>query len=104
MPKRHWRTTRPAPLRFAQPFRDRKSTRLNSSHGYIPHAAFCLKKKDGQGDPHFSFAFGAARAVVEVDTDLGLVRVLQLAVAQDVGRALHPRSMPGRVEGGSAQG
>src|SRR2546429_7198452 len=25
--------------------RDRKSTRLNSSHGYIPYAAFCLKKK-----------------------------------------------------------
>src|SRR5256884_5943157 len=25
--------------------RDRKSTRLNSSHGYISHAVFCLKKK-----------------------------------------------------------
>src|SRR5256884_4931369 len=25
--------------------RDRKSTRLNSSHGYISYAAFCLKKK-----------------------------------------------------------
>src|SRR2546429_7260197 len=24
---------------------DRKSTRLNSSHGYIPHAVFCLQKK-----------------------------------------------------------
>src|SRR2546422_2930347 len=27
--------------------RDRKSTRLNSSHGYISYAVFCLKKKDG---------------------------------------------------------
>src|SRR2546429_1179780 len=26
-------------------FQDRKSTRLNSSHGYISNAAFCLKKK-----------------------------------------------------------
>src|SRR6201994_3515504 len=25
---------------------DRKSTRLNSSHGYISHAVFCLKKKE----------------------------------------------------------
>src|SRR2546429_4587331 len=25
--------------------RDRKSTRLNSSHGYISYAVFCLKKK-----------------------------------------------------------
>src|SRR2546429_2595804 len=27
------------------PDRDRKSTRLNSSHGYISYAVFCLKKK-----------------------------------------------------------
>src|SRR2546422_4547846 len=31
-------TERPDPL-------DRKSTRLNSSHGYISYAVFCLKKK-----------------------------------------------------------
>src|SRR2546422_7029905 len=28
--------------------RDRKSTRLNSSHGYISYAVFCLKKKKKQ--------------------------------------------------------
>src|SRR2546422_6671965 len=34
-----------APVR-ARKFRlDRKSTRLNSSHGYISYAVFCLKKK-----------------------------------------------------------
>jgi CO/xanthine dehydrogenase Mo-binding subunit len=59
---------------------------------------------NGQGDPHVTFAFGAARAVVEVDQDLGLVRVLQLAVAQDVGRALNPQSVLGQIEGGAAQG
>src|SRR2546422_8335389 len=32
----------PAPRRSAS---DRKSTRLNSSHGYISYAVFCLKKK-----------------------------------------------------------
>src|SRR5687768_17682138 len=33
-------------IRGAQPaWRDRKSTRLNSSHGYISYAVFCLKKK-----------------------------------------------------------
>src|SRR2546422_8406476 len=30
------------------PERDRKSTRLNSSHGYISYAVFCLKKKAGR--------------------------------------------------------
>src|SRR2546422_6494407 len=32
----------------AQPAVDRKSTRLNSSHGYISYAVFCLKKKNKQ--------------------------------------------------------
>src|SRR2546422_4183727 len=34
------------PLRAAPLGRDRKSTRLNSSHGYISYAVFCLKKKN----------------------------------------------------------
>src|SRR2546422_1521246 len=31
--------------------RDRKSTRLNSSHGYISYAVFCLKKKKQESKP-----------------------------------------------------
>src|SRR2546422_7645089 len=34
-----------APVREIQASGDRKSTRLNSSHGYISYAVFCLKKK-----------------------------------------------------------
>src|SRR5687768_17770750 len=30
---------------LSEPRKDRKSTRLNSSHGYISYAVFCLKKK-----------------------------------------------------------
>src|SRR2546429_1355883 len=32
---------------------DRKSTRLNSSHGYISYAVFCLKKKNTQRSKEF---------------------------------------------------
>src|SRR5256884_5424335 len=32
--------------------RDRKSTRLNSSHGYISYAVFCLKKNKHSDDVH----------------------------------------------------
>src|SRR5256884_3957929 len=35
-----------AEVRDAERNRDRKSTRLNSSHGYISYAVFCLKKKN----------------------------------------------------------
>ena len=58
----------------------------------------------GQGEVHVSFAFAAERAVVEVDEDLGLVRVIQIAAAQDVGNALNPKSVEGQIEGGTAQG
>src|SRR2546422_11579486 len=34
-----------ARLSFEEDGKDRKSTRLNSSHGYISYAVFCLKKK-----------------------------------------------------------
>jgi CO/xanthine dehydrogenase Mo-binding subunit len=44
------------------------------------------------------------RAVVDVDVDLGLVRVVQVATAQDVGVALNPLSVLGQIEGGVAQG
>src|SRR2546429_5442207 len=37
------------------PRKDRKSTRLNSSHGYISYAVFCLKKKNAHLAPITSF-------------------------------------------------
>ena len=58
----------------------------------------------GRGDAHIAFAYAAHRAVVDVDTELGLVRVVELAAAQDVGRAINPRAVEGQIEGGSAQG
>src|SRR5262249_13049650 len=58
----------------------------------------------GQGNAHVQYAFAAHRAVVDVDTELGLVRVVELACAQDVGRALNPQAVVGQIHGGSAQG
>ena len=60
--------------------------------------------ENGQGNCHTAFAFVAHRAVVDVDPDLGLVKVVQIATAQDVGRALNPLSVIGQIEGGIAQG
>jgi xanthine dehydrogenase D subunit len=60
--------------------------------------------ENGQGNCHTAFAFTAHRAVVDVDPELGLVRVVQVATAQDVGRALNPLSVLGQIEGGISQG
>jgi len=60
--------------------------------------------ENGQGNCHVAFAFVAHRAVVDVDVELGLVKVVQIATAQDVGRVLNPMSVIGQIEGGIAQG
>ena len=60
--------------------------------------------ENGQGNCHVAFAFVAHRAVVDVDVELGLVKVVQIATAQDVGRSLNPLALLGQIEGGIAQG
>ncbi|MFF9649042.1 xanthine dehydrogenase family protein molybdopterin-binding subunit [Streptomyces sp. NPDC014622] len=60
--------------------------------------------RTGQGNGHVQYSFAAHRAVVEVDTELGLVKVVELACAQDVGKALNPLSVEGQIQGGTTQG
>lgn len=59
---------------------------------------------DGQGVVHADFALAAHRAVVDVDPELGLVTVVRVDTAQDVGKALNPQSVVGQIEGGIMQG
>ncbi|MER5636316.1 xanthine dehydrogenase family protein molybdopterin-binding subunit [Kitasatospora sp. NPDC002227] len=68
-----------------------------------PHPTEPLDE-NGQGDAFVSVAFCAMRAVVDVDIELGAVRVVDVTVAQDVGRALNPRQIEERIEAGVAQG
>ncbi|MEU7105578.1 molybdopterin cofactor-binding domain-containing protein [Streptomyces sp. NPDC046215] len=58
----------------------------------------------GQGDAFVGLAFCAVRAVVDVDVELGSVRVVEMAVAQDVGRVLNPGQARTRIEAGITQG
>ncbi len=58
----------------------------------------------GQGNAHVQYAFAAHRAVVDVDTELGLVKVVEITTAQDVGKAMNPLALAGQIHGGTAQG
>jgi len=60
--------------------------------------------ENGQGTPYAVFGFGAHLAEVEVDTELGTVRVTKIVAAHDVGRAVNPTLVEGQIEGGAAQG
>ena len=60
--------------------------------------------ENGQGEPYAVFGSGAHIAEVEVDIELGRVKVLRLTCAHDVGRAINPTLVEGQIEGGAAQG
>ncbi|HEX6147346.1 MAG TPA: molybdopterin cofactor-binding domain-containing protein [Acidimicrobiia bacterium] len=60
--------------------------------------------ENGQGVVHADFAVAGHRAVVDVDVELGLVKVIRVDTAQDVGLALNPASVRGQIEGGILQG
>jgi CO/xanthine dehydrogenase Mo-binding subunit len=63
-----------------------------------------MHPETGQGDSHTQLALCVHRAVVDVDEELGLVKVVELAAVQDVGRILNPQALEGQIHGGSAQG
>ena len=58
----------------------------------------------GRGDVHAGYAVAAHRAVVDVDPELGLIRVVHVDTVQDVGKALNPKAVIGQIEGGIMQG
>ncbi|HEV2400384.1 MAG TPA: molybdopterin cofactor-binding domain-containing protein [Candidatus Sulfotelmatobacter sp.] len=60
--------------------------------------------ENGQGTPYAVYGFGAHMAEIEVDIELGTVRVLKVTAAHDVGKAINPTLIEGQIEGGVAQG
>ncbi|MFD6156352.1 xanthine dehydrogenase family protein molybdopterin-binding subunit [Nocardia sp. NPDC060256] len=58
----------------------------------------------GQGNSHTQLALCVHRAVVDVDTELGLVKVVALDAVQDVGKIMNRLSLEGQIHGGSTQG
>jgi len=77
---------------------------IEETREFRPRGTFRLNPETGQADAHLQYAFAAHRAVVDVDIELGLVKVVELATAQDVGKAINPQAVEGQLEGGAAQG
>ncbi len=68
------------------------------------HPATEAPDADGQGHVHADFAVAGHRAVVDVDPELGMIKVVRVDTVQDVGKALNPGSIRGQIEGGIMQG
>jgi xanthine dehydrogenase molybdenum-binding subunit len=57
-----------------------------------------------EGDAHFAYGYATQVAEVEVDVETGKVRVLRVAAAHDVGKAINPTAVEGQIEGGVVMG
>jgi len=54
--------------------------------------------------PNYTFPFGTHVAVVEVDRDIGKVKILEYTSVDDCGKVLNPLVVEGQVHGGITQG
>jgi CO/xanthine dehydrogenase Mo-binding subunit len=77
---------------------------VEETREYRHRPTFPMDPLTGQGDSHVQLALCVHRAVVDVDVELGLVKVVELAAVQDVGRILNPLALEGQIHGGTAQG
>jgi CO/xanthine dehydrogenase Mo-binding subunit/aerobic-type carbon monoxide dehydrogenase small subunit (CoxS/CutS family) len=59
---------------------------------------------DGQGVPYATYGFAAQIASLDVDLDLGTVKLNRIVAAHDVGKAINPMLVEGQIHGGIAQG
>lgn len=59
---------------------------------------------DGQGTPYAVYGYGAQMVELEVDPALGILRLLHITAAHDLGRVINPTLAEGQIEGGIAQG
>ncbi|OLN32650.1 Xanthine dehydrogenase, molybdenum binding subunit [Desulfosporosinus metallidurans] len=60
--------------------------------------------KNGQGVGYETYTFGTQMAEVEVNVEIGEVKVDRIVVAHDVGIAINPQSVEGQLEGGVMMG
>ncbi|WP_207943721.1 molybdopterin cofactor-binding domain-containing protein, partial [Actinomadura sp. KC345] len=79
-------------------------TAIEETREYRHRPTTALDPVTGQGDSHTQLALCVHRAVVDVDVELGLVKVVELAAVQDVGKIINRTGVEGQIHGGSAQG
>jgi 4-hydroxybenzoyl-CoA reductase subunit alpha len=87
-------------------FEDAVYETLHSQEGrYVMGSGFYNPPVEGvdpvthEGSSSLSYSFGAQVAEVEVDPETGIVKVLKMTAAHDVGRAINPLAVEGQMDG-----
>jgi CO/xanthine dehydrogenase Mo-binding subunit len=74
-----------------------------STYTYYAPKTTALDPETGYSDPNFSYGYVAEVVSVEVDTETGDVRLIDVICADDVGKAINLQQIVGQVEGAVVQ-
>jgi len=74
-----------------------------AEYKYEPPRTTPYDKETGESNPNFAYGYVAESVTLEVDTDTGEVRILNVVCVDDVGKAINPQQVEGQVEGAVTQ-
>ena len=74
-----------------------------AEYKYEPPRTTPFDPKTGESMPNFAYGYVAESVELEVDTETGEVRILNVICADDVGKAINPQQIEGQIEGAVAQ-
>jgi len=74
-----------------------------AAYTYRPPRTTPLDPQTGKSEPNFAYGYVAQVVVVEVDSETGQVRLVDVISADDVGKAVNPQQVQGQIEGAVIQ-
>jgi CO/xanthine dehydrogenase Mo-binding subunit len=74
-----------------------------AEYRYKPPATTAYDPETGESMPNFAYGYVAESVSVEVDTETGHVKILDVVCADDVGKAINPQLIKGQIEGAIIQ-
>jgi CO/xanthine dehydrogenase Mo-binding subunit len=74
-----------------------------STYQYRPPRTTPFDPQTGKSEPNFAYGYVAQAVTVEVDSETGQIKILEVISVNDVGRAVNPVLVQGQIEGGVVQ-
>ena len=74
-----------------------------AAYQYRPPPTTPFDPQTGECEPNFAYGYVAQAVEVEVDTETGRVRIMDVVSADDVGKAINPQQVEGQIEGAVVQ-
>ncbi len=74
-----------------------------ATYQYKPPRTTPFDPQTGKSEPNFAYGYVAQGVTLEIDSETGLIHILEVISVNDVGKAVNPLNVQGQVEGGVVQ-